>query len=418
MSVFRTSSLAAISVAVRVASGLALTKITAVIFGPSALALLGQVGSVAAVLNTFAGGGITAGVTKYLAQDRSDVSTAHRILSTALYIALIVAVVLGVVCAGASPWLARQILQDHAYYGIFLVLAAATVPSAINGVVSAALNGQGRIGDFVALTSLTSLLGLAITLALIARFGLAGALHSFAVVQIAGLGASVYFGRRAGWSPNVRGAFDVAIGSKLARYGLMAATTALTLSLSQLVIRDHIGRTISWDAAGQWQAIWQISEGYLLLITMTLSVYYLPRLSELTDAVALRGEVHRAFRIWVPVAAATALAVFLLRDWIIHLLFAPNFAPMRELFAFQLVGDVLKIASWLLSYLMVAKAMTRRYVATEIIFSASFVVLVYLLTRRYGLVGVTYAFAANYLIYLAALSCLFRVELGHARAVA
>ncbi len=44
---------------------------------------------------------------------------------------------------------------------------------------------------------------------------------------------------------------------------------------------------------------------------------------------------------------------------IINILFSPQFLPMLYLFKYQLIGDVLKIGSWLLAYLMLAKAMTK-----------------------------------------------------------
>ena len=70
--------------------------------------------------------------------------------------------------------------------------------------------------------------------------------------------------------------------------------------------------------------------------------------------------------------------------------------PMMELFTWQLVGDIIKISSWLLAYLMLAKAMTKIYIVTEVLFSLSFIILSILFINSFGLVGVTYAFTANY----------------------
>jgi PST family polysaccharide transporter len=62
---------------------------------------------------------------------------------------------------------------------------------------------------------------------------------------------------------------------------------------------------------------------------------------------------------------------------------------------------VIKIASFMLSYLMLAKAMTRLFVVSECVFALSYLALVYMFTERFGLIGAMYAFAANYLLYLA-----------------
>lgn len=51
-------------------------------------------------------------------------------------------------------------------------------------------------------------------------------------------------------------------------------------------------------------------------------------------------------------------------------------------------------------FLMLAKAMTKNFIITEIWFGASFVILSYIfINHYYGVVEATYAFALNYLIY-------------------
>jgi PST family polysaccharide transporter len=63
---------------------------------------------------------------------------------------------------------------------------------------------------------------------------------------------------------------------------------------------------------------------------------------------------------------------------------------MKPLFTFQLLGDFFKIGSWLLGYLMIAKAMAKAFIATEIIFAASYVVLSYYFMDHYGIIGATF----------------------------
>ena len=67
-----------------------------------------------------------------------------------------------------------------------------------------------------------------------------------------------------------------------------------------------------------------------------------------------------------------AFGIYVLRDIAILILFTEEFMPMSDLFFYQLIGDIFKIASWLLGYLMIAKAMTRIFIITEIVFSIEF----------------------------------------------
>jgi hypothetical protein len=57
---------------------------------------------------------------------------------------------------------------------------------------------------------------------------------------------------------------------------------------------------------------------------------------------------------------------------------------------------------------MIARAMTAAYIVSELIFNTSFVFLTMWFTHRFGLRGVTYAFATNYALYLATMVCMFR----------
>ena len=72
---------------------------------------------------------------------------------------------------------------------------------------------------------------------------------------------------------------------------------------------------------------------------------------------------------------------------------------MRELFPWQLAGDVVKIASWLLSYIMLAKAMTRLFIITELISGVVFAGLAVLCVDEYGLTGVSMAYLLTYIFY-------------------
>jgi PST family polysaccharide transporter len=145
--------------------------------------------------------------------------------------------------------------------------------------------------------------------------------------------------------------------------------------------------------------MWRLSGAYLMLVTTTLGVYYLPKLSELQDAADIKREIIQGYIIILPVAAACGAIIYLLRYFIIRLLFSTEFAPMEQLFAWQMVGDTLKIGSWILAYLMLGKAMMKLFIFTEVMFAGTFYILTVVFTNRMGLEGVALAHAINYLIY-------------------
>ncbi|MGE0052417.1 MAG: O-antigen flippase, partial [Arcobacter sp.] len=103
-----------------------------------------------------------------------------------------------------------------------------------------------------------------------------------------------------------------------------------------------------------------------------------------------------------------SLGIYLLKEYVLIIAFSVKFMPMIELFKWQLIGNIIKIASWLFSYLMLAKAMTKIFISTEILFSFSFVVISIFFINNFGLIGVTYAFTLNYVLYFFAVYLIFR----------
>ncbi|EEG87025.1 hypothetical protein PROPEN_00694 [Proteus penneri ATCC 35198] len=159
----------------------------------------------------------------------------------------------------------------------------------------------------------------------------------------------------------------------IANYMLMAITGAIAGPTSIMLLRNTLISEVGWDKAGYWQAVWKISEVYLGVITIALSTYYLPRLSSLSSNIdAVIREINKTAKIIIPIVTALAFIVYFLRDFVIWILFTNNFSPARELFSIQLIGDVVKITSWLYAYPMLSQGATKWFISSEIIFAIFF----------------------------------------------
>ena len=188
----------------------------------------------------------------------------------------------------------------------------------------------------------------------------------------------------------------------------MTITTALTMPIVQMLLRGYVMTEISTTEAGWWEGMNRISNMYLMVITSSFSVYYLPRLSEITDRQELRHEIIRAYKVIVPMLLAGFTVIYFLRFFIIRLLFTPDFMPMSQLFIWQMAGDFFKICSWLLAFLMVAKAMVRTGILTEVIFALSYAFFGYLFVHINGIVGLCQGYLVNYVVYTIVIAILLR----------
>ncbi len=401
MTLVRTSILSFIATAIKIIAGLVINKAVAAYIGPTGLALIGQFQNFTQMVMIAAQGAINNGVTKYTAEYGKDSGQIPILFSTATKISIGSSLFVAASLAIFAEFASLQLLKSEDYAYVFVIFAFTIVLFVINNLLLSILNGLQEIKTWVSVNIVQSIYSLIFTTLLIVFLGLDGALIALVTNQ-----SLIFFivlwmlrNHEVITLKNLTRAFDKDEAKKLMGFAAMAITSAVVVPTSHLFIRDYIGDNISWEDAGYWQAIWYISTMYLMVVTTTLSIYYLPKLSALKDKAELRAELYRGYKIIIPIVLVMSITVYLLRDVIIWMLFTPEFEPMRELFLWQLIGDVIKLAAWLMSYLMIAKGMSRAFIATEISFSVSFVLLSMYFIDQFGLIGMSYSFACNYTIY-------------------
>jgi len=297
--------------------------------------------------------------------------------------------------------LALWFLKDEGLGTVFIWFAITLILFVFNILLLAILNGKKEISRFVISNIAGSLFSLAITAVMAIEMGLYGALIAVAIYQSLAFFVTAVLCYKASWFKfeYFLGAIDKNAVKNLAKFTAMAMTSAVCLPVSHIFVRNYLGENLGWEAAGYWEAMWRLSAAYLLLVTTTLGVYYLPKLSELQNPVDIRREIIDGYKFILPIAAVSGLGIYLLRDVIIRALFTADFAGMEVLFGWQMIGDTMKIGSWILAYLMLGKAMTKLFIISEIASAISFYLLTVAFTGMVGLEGVAIAHSINYFLY-------------------
>jgi O-antigen/teichoic acid export membrane protein len=138
-----------------------------------------------------------------------------------------------------------------------------------------------------------------------------------------------------------------------------------------------------------------------MFVNSLLALYILPRFAEINNKKEFRKEVFDFYKTIMPVFALGLLAVYLLRPFIVSIVFSNEFKPMEELFGWYLLGDFFKVLSIVIAYQFLAKRMFWHYIITEI-FSFSFIYFasIYFIDL-YGVKGATIAHFVSYVMYFA-----------------
>ena len=412
MNLLKTSVLNGVAVLIKTATLFILNKILAIYVGPAGYAAIGQFQNFIQMVTTFAGSAINTAVIKYTAEYYEDESKQQNVWKTAGSIVLLFSIIFSLLILIFQKPLSIYIFHTDIYQSVFVWLAVFLTFFIFNSLFLAILNGKKEILRLVIANIIGSIFSLIITTILSIKYTLYGALVALSIYQSLAFFVTLFLCYKASWFKlsYLFGRIDKAIAKKFAAFALMALVSAICVPLSQMVIRSYIIQEFGLNYAGYWEAMIRLSAGYLMLVTTTLGVYYLPRLSELSEVHELKAEIYKGYKYIFPLAVIGGSIVYFLRDWVIVLLFSKTFLPMGDLFSWQMIGDTLKIGSWILAYLMLSKAMTKLFIITEIIFSITSILLTYICTQIFGFEGVSIAHTVNYGIYWTIMSlCVFRV---------
>lgn len=400
MTLIKTSFLSAIAAFVKMLTLLSINKILAIYVGPGGYAAIGQFQNAIQVFLTFASGALSSGVTKYTASNHDSPKRQHAFWSTAFAISVLGCILVSINVTLFSKELSYYFFKDEKLYSLFFWLSGGLFFLVANSLLLAILNGKREIKIYVASNVVGSLFSLFFTFVLVHFFALYGALVSLATYHSVSFFATAFLCFRTSWFSfaYLFKGVDKEAAKGLAKFSVMAIVSAACTPVCSFFIRNHIGVNVGWEAAGYWEAVSRLSFAYLMVITTTLGVYYLPRLSELPNS-KLKAEMIYGYKIILPFAVVSSLFIYLLRDQLIAFLFSKEFAPASELFAWQMIGNCLKIGSLIMSYLILSRAAAKIFIFSEIAFSIVLVSLSVFLVDTLGLQGVVIAYALSYGFY-------------------
>ncbi|EOC1302110.1 O-antigen translocase [Cronobacter dublinensis] len=400
--IFSVTIFTAMLTLLRMLCGFAIAKIVAIYTGPAGMAMLGQMQSMITSLNGIVTSPVGSGVVRYTAEHVDNGYEAcakwwQASLQWAFGLFLIIAPLAVLLSSQISAFL----FQNDKFYWVVILSCIVLPLSIINTTFISVTNGQQQYKKYISVGFISVVISSTLMAVMIYLYRLQGAMVAAALnssisgVVVLMLSLRQPWLKMRYWIGRTSSTHRKAIGG----YVIMAITSAIAVPLSLVLVRTILVNHVGWEGAGQWQAVWKISEVYLAIITLALTTYYLPQLSKLQSAEEIRREINQTAKIILPIVSVLALGVYLFRDLAIYILFTDEFKPARDLFSIQLFGDVIKILAWLYAFPMIAKAAVKWYVTTEIIFCGTLVLFTYYFVLLYGTQGANIAYALNYIFY-------------------
>ena len=397
MNFLKTSISTAFITLIRAVSAFVASKFVAIYTGPAGISIIGTFMNFISISQAVGNGSINSGVVKYTSQFGNNINKQNRLISTSFLITLSLSSIVGLFVILNNAYLSELLNNKFDFSKIIVVFGFTIIFFSLNNLFLSVLNGKKNLKLFATINILGSLFGLLFTIILVYYFKINGAIYSYILSQSIVFFITLYILRHEDWL-NFKilfREFNIKIVKKLSHYSLMGIIGIFTLPITQIVIRNIITSRFGINYAGCWQGMTRISDSYLLIVSTALTTYFLPTLSSIKNELEIQHEIHKGLKLTMPFVFITCFFIYLFRNNLTTLFFTSDFSPMNDLYLFQLIGDFIKVAVWIISYVTLAKSLTKIFVITELLFSITGVLCVHLFTTLYGFKGVSIAFAIN-----------------------
>ncbi len=406
----KVTSLKTAAVFTRIIAGILTSKAIAVVIGAEGLALVGNLRNFVASAQTLATLGFYKGVVKYVNDFKDDLVQLSKTLSTVYYIGFITTILVSFFCYFQAEAINELIFPTYNNYVYVIKIFAIVLPFyALNMFAFSIMNGFSKYKILIIINIIGQILSLCVALLLIYQKNLDGALISVAISEsLIFLITLVGIINRKSLVPLISvNHVSFTYLKKLSSYTGMALFSAIILPLVILAIRSHIIDTIGYKDAGFWEAMLRVSKYYLMLVSSLLGLYIIPRFSEINDIKEFKKEVFSIYKSVIPYFTLGLLLIYLLRPFIVRIVFTEEFEPVEDLFLWQILGDFVKVLSMIIAYQFLAKKMFWHYVITE----AFLVVILYTTSiyfiKIYGVKGAVIGHFVSYLMYYGVILLIF-----------
>jgi O-antigen/teichoic acid export membrane protein len=411
---FKITSLNSLSVVLRLFIGLITSKVIAIFIGPSGLALLGNFRNFVGSFETVSTLGLQNGIVKYVAESKEKETELKKYVSTIVISIILVSLLLSGFLFLFSDFCNKLIFGvDFKYSFVFRAFAFALPWYALSLVLVSIINGLGKYKKVIYINIIGNFIGLFVSVFLVSKFQITGALLSIIITpSLLFLVSFFYINKEFPLLDFVEFRFfDFKIIKNLSHYLLMALVSGVIGSVVYIAIRKNIIANIGIQQAGYWEAISRISSYYLLFVSSILTLYFLPKLAVATDNQKTKKIFLSFYKTVFPIFIIALTVIYFSRFFIIKLLFTNEFLPVSTLFFWQLLGDVLKIASLILGYQFFAKKMTIAFILSELFSLGVLYFMSNYLIEIFGIQGIVMAYAFDNFIYLLILGVYFRKSL-------
>ncbi len=304
-----------------------------------------------------------------------------------------------------SGWISNFLFSDPSYSLLVILMACSFPLSILTGFFDIYLRGIRKINNYVLFVALNSLLSIIIFVPLQIFFKLNGVFIAIIVTGIISVINGLIILKKTNLLPNL---FNFKIVTRpvvvnIVKFGFASILILTAQQLSLLGIRLFIISKYSIVESGIFQSVFSISNNYFGLFFSIVGAYALPKLSSFGENFEkMKLEINNLLKIFLLIYTPVIITIFVLRDFVLIILYSKDFVNAGDLFSYQLSGDFLKAISWSVGLWLIPCVKIKQWLLFDLLYSFNFFSIFYLLQTFSGLgiISVSISYLITNLIHL------------------
>ena len=383
--------------------GIVRTKALAVFLGPAGVGLFGLFGSVYDLTRIVAGLGINTSGVRQIAEATAtgDAQRIARTVATlrkvAFFSGVLGTLLLLVLCLPVS----RFTFGTCKYAGWVALLALAVLFNSISAGQMALVQGMRRIADLAKMNVLGAFYGTLFSIPIVYKYHENGIVPFMLCVTAMSILTSWWYARKIQVEHVRLTAREVTDEARaLLRMGVAFMASGLMGMGAAYLIRVLVSRSLGLDAAGCFQAAWVLGGLYVGFIMQAMGADFFPRLTAVANNhPECNRLVNEQAEVGLLLAGPGVIATLTFAPLVIQLFYTAQFWPAAEILRWICLGMLLRVASWPMGFILLARGERNLYFWSELLTNTLFVGLVWAGLNVFGLTGTGMAFFAMYAAY-------------------
>ena len=384
--------------------GIIRSKFIAILLGPLGMGIAGLLTSTIGLVAALTNFGLSTSAVKdisaaYSTGNEIRLGTVAKVFRRWVWVTGLLGSVL---TAALSPWLSQLTFGNRDYTFAFIWISITLLLNQISAGQGVLLRGMRQIRYMAQSGMIGSIVGLFTTIPLYYLFGVRGIVPGIILTAITSLVLTWYYARKLNIKPvQVSKARTLAEGKEMLKMGFMISLSAIIGLGVSYIVRIFISTNGGIEQVGLYNAGFAIINTYVGMIFTAMAADFYPRLSAAANCNReSRNVMNQQAEIAILILAPILIVFLVFIKWVVILFYSTQFLPVTAMIYWAALGLILKAASWSISFIFLAKGVSKLFFWNELL--AHFYSLGLNLIGYYymGLTGLGISFLATYLIYL------------------